>query len=84
MPLRVLMLWDDLENTPNLPTTIVDFRGFDSNIILILRGGILRPIADFLESLSQTMLVECNVSREIGRRRDCMAGSRCFQGHSLL
>ena len=43
--------------TPNLPTIIVDFRGFDSSIILILRGGILRPIGDFPESLSQAMLV---------------------------
>ena len=25
--------------TPNLPTNIVDFRGFDSSTILILRGG---------------------------------------------
>ena len=30
--------------TPNLPTNIVDFRGFDSSIMLCLRGGILRPI----------------------------------------
>ena len=37
---------------PNLPTNIVDFRGFDSSIIVILRGGILRPIGDFPESLS--------------------------------
>ena len=29
---------------PNLPTNIVGFRGFDSSIILILRGGIPRPI----------------------------------------
>ena len=43
--------------TPNLPTNIVDFRGFDSNLILILRGGILRPIGNFTESLSQAMLV---------------------------
>ena len=28
----------------NLPTNIVDFRGFDSGIILILRGGISRTI----------------------------------------
>ena len=43
----------------------MDFRGFDSSIILILRGGIPRPIGDFPESLSQAMLVGCNVSREI-------------------
>ena len=53
--------------TSNLPTYIVDFRGFDSSIVLILRGGIPRPIGDFPESLSQAMLAGCNVSREIGR-----------------
>ena len=44
-------------NTPNLPTNIVEFGGFDSSIMLILRGGILTPIGDFPESLSQAMLV---------------------------
>ena len=39
--------------TPNLPTNIVDFGGFDSSTILILRGGILTCIGDFPESLSQ-------------------------------
>ena len=49
--------------TPNLPTNIVDFRGFDSSIILIQRGGILpesliyMSIGNFPESLSQAMLV---------------------------
>ena len=43
--------------TPNLPTTIVDFRGFDSSIMLILRGGIPRPIGNFPEGLTQAMLV---------------------------
>ena len=33
------------------------FRGFDSSIVLIQRGGILTSIADFRESLSQAMLV---------------------------
>ena len=42
---------------PNLPTNIVDFRGSDSSIILIVRGEIPRPIGDFPESLSQAMLV---------------------------
>ena len=41
----------------NLPTKILDFRGFDSGIIFILRGGIPRPIGDFPESLSQAILV---------------------------
>ena len=31
-------------STPNLPTNTVGFGGFDSSIILILRGGILMPI----------------------------------------
>ena len=45
------------ETTPNLPTKIVDFRGFDSSIILIQRGGILMSIGHLPESLSQAMLV---------------------------
>ena len=44
-------------HTPGYPTNIVDFRGFDSSAILIWRGGIPRSIGDFLESLSQAMLV---------------------------
>ena len=36
---------------------IIDFRGFDSSIILIIRGGILMSIGDFPESLSQAILV---------------------------
>ena len=41
----------------NLPTNIVGFGGLDSSIILIQRGGILRSIGDFPESLRQAMLV---------------------------
>ena len=43
--------------TANLRTKILDFRGFDSNIILILRGGILMSVGDFLEIVSQAILV---------------------------
>ena len=39
--------------TVNLRTNIVGFRGFDSSIILILRGGIPRPMGSFPESLGQ-------------------------------
>ena len=36
----------------------MDFRGFDSSIILILRGGIPSSVGDFPEeSLTQAMLV---------------------------
>ena len=38
-------------------TKIMDVRGFDSSIILILRGGIPGPIWNFLESLSPAILV---------------------------
>ena len=44
-------------STANLRTKILDFRRFDSSRILILRGGILRPIGNFLESLSQAIIV---------------------------
>ena len=41
----------------NLRTYLMDFRGFDSIIILILRGGILMSIGNFPESSSQAILV---------------------------
>ena len=41
----------------NLHVKILDFRGLDSSRSLILRGGIPRPIGDFLESLSQSILL---------------------------
>ena len=34
----------------------MDFRRFDSSIILILRGGIPKPIGDFPENLSPAIL----------------------------
>ena len=43
--------------TANFRTNIMDFRGFDSSIILIIRGGTLMSIGDFPEDLSQAMLV---------------------------
>ena len=51
--------WETERNhvTPILPTSIVDFGGSDSSIILIQRGGILMSIGSFPESLSQAMLV---------------------------
>ena len=43
-------------NTANLRTKILYFRGFDSNIISISRGGILRSVGTFLEDLSQQII----------------------------
>ena len=41
--------------TASLGTKTLDFRGFDSSVILMLRGGLPRPIGDFPESLSQAI-----------------------------
>ena len=43
--------------TVNLRAKILDFRGFDSSNILILRGGILMSIGNLPEVLSQRILV---------------------------
>ena len=53
-------------DTANLPSNIVGFRGFDSSIILILRGEIPRPIGDFPASLSQAMLEGIMVVARLG------------------
>ena len=54
--------------TANLRTKILDFRVFDSNIILSLRGGILMPIAISPESFESTSFSRDNLSREIVHR----------------
>ena len=46
--------------TPNLPTNIVDFRGFDSNITLM-------PIRGFPGKFESSNVSRDNISREIGR-----------------
>ena len=47
----------DLTDTGNLRTNIMDFRVFDSSRILILRGGLLMSKGNFPEDLSQAILV---------------------------
>ena len=42
----------------NLRTKILDFRGFDPSIILMLRCGILMSTGNFLEISSQQILVD--------------------------
>ena len=51
-PARRLAAWGLGEGTANLRTKILDFRGFDSGIISILRGGILVPVWNFSEMLN--------------------------------
>ena len=53
-------------STANLPTNIVDFRGFDSSITLILRGGILMSIGKTMGKFESSNVSRDNVSREIG------------------
>ena len=45
------------DRTANLRTNMMDFRGFDSCVISMLRGGILMSTGDFPEDSSQEMLV---------------------------
>ena len=46
-----------LRSTANLRTRILDVRGFDSNIILSIRGGIRMSIGEFPKILGQQILV---------------------------
>ena len=46
-----------LQIRQHLRTKILDFRRFDSSIILILLGGNPRPLGNFPEMLSQQILV---------------------------
>ena len=45
-----------LLDTTNLRTKIMEFRGFDSSIMLIIRGGIVMSIGNFPGSLESTSL----------------------------
>ena len=51
------LLESQRRRTADLWTKILDFSGFDSSRVLSVRGGILLPIGDFPESLSQAILV---------------------------
>ena len=65
--------------TPNLPTNIVDFRGFDSSTILNLRADITRSIGDLPEILSQAMLVGTKLVGGLGVPR--LMGYLVLQGN---
>ena len=69
------------EQLPNLPTKIVDFKGFDSNIILMLRGGILKSIENFLEFVSQAILAGIIL---VGRLGAAILGISCTGNSGLL
>ena len=54
-------------NTASLRTKVLNFRGFDSSRILVLRAGIPRSIGEFPGNYESTNLSRDNLSREIGR-----------------
>ena len=57
------------DRTANLPTKILDFRGFDSSRSLIVRGGISRPTGNLAESLRRATLVGIILVVRLGRVR---------------
>ena len=67
----------------NILTKILEFRGFDSSIILISRGRIIKSIGNFPEGLNQRILVgitlvgRLGVSRESPPRRARSLSSTC-------
>ena len=67
------------EYTANLRTKNMDFRGLDSNIILLLRGEILMS-TEFPGSLESTNLSRDNLSGEIGRTGVLVCGSAVVAG----
>ena len=67
--------------TANLRTKILDFRGLDSSIISIIRGGILMSIGNRLESSSQAISVGILLAGRLGVTRD---GYLVLQGDILL
>ena len=58
----------------NLRTNIMDFRGFDSSIILILTGWNSHVHRGFPRKFESSDLSRDNLSREIGRRCTMPAG----------
>ena len=54
------------QTTANLRTRILDFTGFDSSIILTLRGGILMSIGNLPEVLNQQILVGIILAGRVG------------------
>ena len=81
--------WPRLEavnGTANLRTKVLDFRGFDSSIILILRAGILMSIAgSFLVINLSSQVINLSreiLSREMGRSTACCQSSIWKHGPS--
>ena len=70
--------------TPNLPTNIKGFRGFDSSIILIKRSKIPRSMGKFRKSLSQAMLVGIMLVGRLGVTASVLTASATATVHASL
>ena len=55
--------------TANLRAKILDFKGFDSSIILISKGGIFMSKGEFPRNSESTNLIRDDLSRKIGRNK---------------
>ena len=64
--------------TANLRTKILDFRGFDSSRIFILRGGILRPIGSSPKMMSQRISVGIIFVGRLGVAVSVLSWGPCF------
>ena len=72
------------ERTANLSTKTLDFRGSDSSIVLIVRGGILRSTGNSSESLSQAILVGIILVGRLGIPACATAAARRLRLHVLM
>ena len=66
-----------LSSTANLRTKILDFRGFGSSRIVILRVEIPRPIGSLPESLSQAILAGIILVGRLGVEREDYCSDAC-------
>ena len=64
--------------TANLRTKILDFRGFDSSRILILRGRIFMSMGNFPDVLSQRILVGIILVGRLGVNRPSCSARKDF------
>ena len=66
--------------TANIRTKILEFRGFDSSRISILRGGILMSIGDLPESSSQAILAGIILVGRLGVETERQSCCTCGAG----
>ena len=68
----------------NLRTKILDFRGFDSSVILMFSGGSIMSIGNVPESLSQAIFVGIILVGRLGVVRPGNVQAFCFNSFHQL